>query len=349
MATKPPLSLFQDPFSDHHPRPRLRVAIVATPRSGNTWLKGLLGSLYGLPDIICDRPDEVPWETLPERCVLQMHWGPEPELIDRFQRHVIRPVTIARHPLDTLISMLHFCTTWQGTSRWFGGRDGNEDAIRGSLPTSPEFLEYATGPRARTLMSITRDWWSTGTCHTLCYEHLVNDPATQLERLGDFLEPLSQEAIRSAIDGNSLEQTRPKVANQHHWVGTSAHWKRLLPAATVRPTVLAHAASMELAHYDWEPDENLTSTQADLNWFAMEILSLRQEMSRTRMQLLKAREQIDNHESYLSVVRRAIKPFRELGHQSVGLLQRLRSSPESHSGPSPILAEAPRPIVRKAS
>src|SRR5262245_47766951 len=78
---------------------RLRVAIVATPRSGNTWLKGLLSSMYGLSEVICDRPDEVPWDSLPERCVIQMHWGAEPALIDLFRAHDIRPVTLTRHPL----------------------------------------------------------------------------------------------------------------------------------------------------------------------------------------------------------------------------------------------------------
>ena len=319
-------------------RSRLRVAIVATPRSGNTWLKGLLGSLYGLPDIICDRPDEVPWNTLPERCVIQLHWSPEPELLELFERHAIRPVTIVRHPLDTLISILHFCTTWPGTSRWFGGRGGNEDMIRGCLPTSPAFLDYATGPRARALMAISLEWWSCASCHNLCYERLAEDPLTELSRLGNFLEPVSPQVIQSAIDGNSLEKTRPKVANQHHWVGTSAHWKRLIPASVAGQIASAHAMHVELLRYDCTADGCPTATQADLNWFALEIQSLRQELSRTRSQLLDAQLRLESTESYLALARsiaKPLRPLRELGRQSVQMAQRLH-------------AQAIRPFARKA-
>jgi hypothetical protein len=331
--------------------PRLRVAIVATPRSGNTWLKGLLTSLYGLPDIICDVPDEVPWQTLPERCVLQLHWGPEPGLLASFRDHEIRPVTIARHPLDTLISVLHFCTTWHKTARWYGGRGGDEDSVRGVLPSSTAFLSYATGSRAATLMSISREWLGIPTCHGLCYEQLVDDPHAELERLSHFLEVLPAEAIESAVAGNSLEQTRPKVANQHHWVGTSAHWKRLLTASAARQIAAAHSATMELFHYESDADEALTVTQADLNWFALEIQSLRQELGRTRKQLLEAGERLDDAEACLLKVRRVakpLKPLRELGRQSARLAQQLRAYAGRNPHLSAALAQLVRPFARKA-
>lgn len=349
MAMKPSLTLSHGPFSNC--RSRLRIAIVATPRSGNTWLKGLLGSLYDMPDIICDRPDEVPWETLPDRCVLQLHWCPEPELIELFQRHDIRPVTIARHPLDTLISMLHFCTTWPGTSLWFGGRCGNEDSIRGCLPASPDFLAYATGPRARALMSISREWWDISTCHTLCYEQLVKNPESELERLGNVLEPVSPQTIRAAVDGNSLERTRPKTANQHHWMGTSAHWKRLLPASVARQIAQAHAESMELLNYDGEPDETLTATQADLNWLALEVLSLRQEVARTRTQMFETRDRLAKTDSLLARAReivRPLKPLHEFGRRSVRLAQQLRASALGHPRLTAALGHLVRPFARKA-
>src|SRR5262245_66165344 len=114
------IRVFDGASSKEMRRPRLRVAIVATPRSGNTWLRSLLGSLYGLDDVVCDRPEEVPWEALPERCVLQLHWSPDRDLRELLQDHEFHPVTVARHPLDLLLSILHFSTTWPGTSRWFG-------------------------------------------------------------------------------------------------------------------------------------------------------------------------------------------------------------------------------------
>ncbi len=247
--------------------------------------------------------------------------------------------------------MLHFCTTWSKTARWYDGRGGDEDSIRGALPSSAAFLAYATGPRAAALMSISREWCGVPTCHSLCYEHLVDDPHAELERLGRFLEILSPEAIRSAIDGNSLEQTRPKVANQHHWVGTSAHWKRLLTAGIARQIAAAHSTTMERFGYECDADASLTGTQADLNWFAMEIQSLRQELGRTRKQLLEANERLDDAEACLLKVRRVAKPlktFREVGRRSARLAQQLRAYADRHPQLSAALAQLARPFARKA-
>src|SRR5262249_42537939 len=209
---------------------------------------------------------------------------------------------------------------------------------RGCLPSSAAFLEYATGDRALALMGISREWWSVSTCHRFCYERLVDDPTAELERLASHLEHLSAEAIRSAIARNSLERTRPKVTNQHHWIGASAQWKKFITPSAARRIASAHALNMDLLKYDCEPDESLTATQADLNWFAQEIQSLRQELSRTRTQLLDARARLETAELFLGRARQVVRPFKplhELGRQSVRLAQRLR-------------AHAVRPFIRKA-
>src|SRR5437762_2987502 len=48
---------------------RLRLAVISTPRSGNTWLRGLLASIFGLEERAALTPDDVDWSALPERCV----------------------------------------------------------------------------------------------------------------------------------------------------------------------------------------------------------------------------------------------------------------------------------------
>src|SRR5262245_52759985 len=293
MENSESIRVFDGASSTAMRRPRLRVAIVATPRSGNTWLRSLLGSLYGLADVVCDRPDEVPWERLPERCVLQLHWSPDPELRERLRHHEFHSVTVARHPLDLLLSILHFSTTWPGTSRWFGGRCGSEDAIRGSLPTSRKFREYATGARALALLAISRDWWDVADCCHLHYEAVVDDTARVLGHLTEKLEPATPDAIAEAIASNTLEQLRPRVENQHYWRGSPGHWRRLLPAAVAHDIAAAHVANFELLEYDFEPDAALTREEADTNWFAMEIASLRQELSGTRRQLFTVRGRLE--------------------------------------------------------
>ncbi|HTI51058.1 MAG TPA: hypothetical protein VL475_08905 [Planctomycetaceae bacterium] len=317
-------------MTESNQRKRLRIAILATPRSGNTWLRSLLTSIYGLETIVCDRPEEIDWAGLPERCIIQLHWGAEPELIGTLRAHGVQAVTIARHPIDTLISMLHFSTTWSKTSLWFDGRGGTEDSIRGCLPTSAEFLEYATGPRACALMSISAEWWQIAGCGRLCYESLVNDPETELTSLTAQLEPVSAEAIREARDGNSLERLKPRVQNQHYWQGSPGHWTQFVPAQPARSIAEVHRASFERHKYSCEPDESLTPIQADLNWFAVEIRSLRQELSRTRSQLFDANRRLDDAHRKSEELVSHLGPLCEVGPKSIQVARRLHETAIKH-------------------
>jgi hypothetical protein len=354
MANSESIRVFAGASSTEMRRPRLRVAILATPRSGNTWLRSLLGSLYGLADVVCDRPEEVPWETLPERCVLQLHWSPDLELRDRLRGHEFHPVTVARHPLDQLISILHFSTTWPGTSQWFGGRCGSEDAICGVLPTSREFREYATGARALALLAISRDWWHVADCCHLHYETLVDDTALVLGHLTERLEPTPPGAIAEAIASNTLEQLRPRVANQHYWRGSPGHWQRLLPAAVAREIAAAHIANFELLNYDCEPDSTLTREQADTNWFEMEIASLRQELSGTRRQLFGVRGRLEEAEARLQSLAEIerivaqLEPLTGLRPAAIRVARRLTAVAATHPRMYESLARVVRPFLRKA-
>lgn len=65
-----PLSVFSPKYYSKFIGPfasldNLRLAIVSTPRSGNTWLRKLLASMYDLPQIAVHTPREIAWQSLP--------------------------------------------------------------------------------------------------------------------------------------------------------------------------------------------------------------------------------------------------------------------------------------------
>ena len=206
----------------------MRVAVVSSPRCGNMWLRRLLVAAYALEERSAHTPAEVDWDDLPERCALQLHWHRTAEFRRRLRRGRFRVVVLARHPLDVLLSILHFAPHEPATARWLDGEGGDESALAAADPASPAFLSYAVGPRARALLSITPEWWGHGDARVR-YEALVDDPVEELGRVCDELGvPPVVEPAR-AVDVVSFERLRAEATNQHFWQGRPGLWKELVP------------------------------------------------------------------------------------------------------------------------
>jgi hypothetical protein len=282
--------------ADTQPNPprTLRIAVCSTPRSGNTWLRRLLEAVYSASHVVVDTPAEIDWQQIgrAERCILQIHWTPEPCLLKRLDEHAFRVVTLLRHPLDLLLSILHFASVWPDTALWFGGRGGDESAIVGVTPRSPQFLRYAAGERARCLLSISREWAATPGCSAVRYESLVQNPTQQLSRLIAQLEPAAPDAVGAAVEANTLDKLRALVQNQHVWKGSPGNWRLLLPPHEAAQIAAAHQDLFEEWHYACDPDPVLDERQADANWLAMEMANLREEFRQARTQLREARDSV---------------------------------------------------------
>lgn len=247
-----------------------RVAVVATPRSGNTWLRRLVAAVGGLAEVAGHTPAEVDWAGLPDRCALQLHWRRTGAFGSLLAEHGFRVVTLARHPLDVLISVLHFAPHEPETACWLGSEGGDESAILGATPRSAAFLEYATGPRARALLAVSREWWSAPGCLRVRYEDLVREPAAELGRAAIALGLDGRgSGLAGAVAANTLAVARASAPNQHFWQGRPGLWKLLLPAAEARRIAAAHAGSFATLGYADDPDDALDPAAADANWLAI--------------------------------------------------------------------------------
>jgi hypothetical protein len=248
----------------------LRLAVVSTPRCGNTWFRHLLGEAYGIPSIAVHNPADVPWETLPEECVLQIHWHPLPSFLERLERHGFRVVALARHPLDVLISILQFALH-EPTARWLEGEAGNERPIYGAMPRSAAFLEYATGKRAAALLAVSREWWTVPSSVQVHYEELVRDPRGELRRLGELVGAPLRKPLEQAIEANTIPKLRAKFAEnaRHFWQGKAGLWRTLLTVAEAEPIAAAHADVFATLGYVCDPDPTLSEFEADANWLKL--------------------------------------------------------------------------------
>jgi hypothetical protein len=146
------------------------------------------------------------------------------------------------------------------------GEGGTEQSIFHVSPRSEAFLDYATGPRARALLSVSPEWWSAPGSLRLRYEDLVHNPLGQFKRLTHSLEPVPRNRLSETIAANTLDQLRTSNAGPHFWQGKPGLWRSLLTASEARRIEAAHREVFQTLGYQCDPDETLDAARADAHW-----------------------------------------------------------------------------------
>lgn len=242
-----------------------RVALISSPRSGNTWTRLLLKDACGLEQLAENNPWDVDWGALPDRCVLQMHCHRTDEVLEQLAQHAFRMVHLARHPMDVLISILQCCESVPETAAWLNGEAGDESSIKGATPQSAAFVEYACSLRAKALLSVSPQWWYRGPGTFLRYEDLVADTVGELERLVDEVGIRPVTELRDVVERNGLGALR-RYHPQFFWRGQPGIWSSLLTSGQTALIAACHRRVLDVLSYACDADEALSSEQAELSW-----------------------------------------------------------------------------------
>jgi hypothetical protein len=273
----------------------IRLVIISTPRSGSTWLRQLLMDAYSIPGLAAHRPNDVDWPGLPPECVLQLHWHRTPALLRRLEEERFRVLTVARQPLDILISILQFCLHDDSTLQWLDGEGGSERSIQGAMPGSAAFLDYAVGPRAAVLMAVTHEWRQAADCLLVRYEELVGDTAAQLGRIAQALGEPVRRPIPEVVEGATIPKLRARTGVAHHfWQGRPGLWANFLVASVATRLAQTHHICCADMGYSFSPDPQLTPVQADANWLSLVWAKATEKLQKHRRQRLELSQAQDD-------------------------------------------------------
>jgi len=262
----------------------LRLAVISSPRSGNTWLRQMIAALYGLEQMQVHFPDHIPWENLPRRCIVQIHWDPEPEFTERLDRAGFQVVAIGRHLFDILLSYLNYVYYVHQEGYCSGGGACEECVIVGQTPQSPQFREYAASDRAALLFGYTPKWWDRPGVIQFRYEDLIADAKPPLQNL---VARLGEEPVRSiaeVIEANAMGHMKPNrdIWQYHFWQGRPGLWRSMIPQDEALWLAEQRRDYFETIGYPVDPDPTLEPLQADLNWLQLQLNSTREHLGLER-------------------------------------------------------------------
>jgi hypothetical protein len=251
-----------------------RIALLSTPRSGNTWVRSVLARSLDLEQIALHHPRDLP-AVLPERLILQLHWYREPQLQALLRDHGFRVLVLTRHPLDVLLSILHFVQREPETARWLDGNGALPASLMGATPTTSAFEDYATGWGAENLLSVSYQWLHEPGAVTMSYEALVEDPAAAFATIVKRLVPTTENpdvSVRSGLDIDWFDVFHA-MPNQHGWQGRPGLWRALITPKVARRIYRRHRNVFDASHYAvtryW-----LTRGAAERNWKSLNTRNL---------------------------------------------------------------------------
>jgi len=262
--TLTPSSLILPPKNSDNDQ--LRLLLAGTPRSGNTWLRRLIMSMYGLTELAAHSPQKVDWDALPERCILQLHWLPEASFLAQLNQYGFRVLVLARHPLDVLLSMLRFVKNKAETFHWLAGLGGTEASIIEVCPGSDAFLEYALSSRFEALLAVTKDWWKEEHVMHARYEDLLKEPCATLGIISSALDQKPIMTAEEAVEMHTMASINKIWNNDHCWMGRSGNWKKFLPKKAAGSIAEKYAEAFSMLGYVCDPDPELSYEVAKENW-----------------------------------------------------------------------------------
>ncbi|HEX2282034.1 MAG TPA: sulfotransferase domain-containing protein [Thermomicrobiales bacterium] len=217
----------------------MRIVIAGPPKTGNMWLKCLLGRAYGLRWLrnfeTPERPDLralTTWLTanrFADGTIFHQHYDYAPEVADALATVPAHVVTIVRDPYDAFVSTYY---TLQQHSAENNQKGRKFTELMGKPLNDPAVIDFLRRGGYRNNLEKARDWANSGRAVVLRYENLSQDPLAELRRATEMIAPVSVESLETAIDYCSADRMRQRTkgGSKHVRAATVGDSERQLTA-----------------------------------------------------------------------------------------------------------------------
>jgi hypothetical protein len=214
----------------------LKIIVVGTPKTGNTWVKHLLAEAYGLTPVrLKPEFDPAEAEAAGPRWISHQHFLPQHDLLAWGAAHNTIFVSAVRHPGDVLVSLWHHMQSrrdhgshsqddlTQAATMLLDGADVAGDSTR-------NFVEHGF----HLYLNLSIAWLGLPGVRSVRYEDLWECPVEALRALTASILPVSDERLRFALCACELSMMQALLDPKKMLVrrGGTGGWRAALPTDT---------------------------------------------------------------------------------------------------------------------
>ncbi len=196
----------------------MRIVIAGPPKTGNMWLKCLLGRAYGLRWLrTFEMPERADLASVqawlgagrfPDDTIFHQHYDYSLEIAETFAAVPAHLVTIVRDPYDAFVSTYYTLQQHAAEKNHKGRR---MTALMNRPLDDPAVIGFLRQGGYRNNLEKARDWATSQQAIVLRYEDLSRDPHHELRRVAAAIAPLSDEAIEIAVDYCRADRMRQRT------------------------------------------------------------------------------------------------------------------------------------------
>lgn len=243
----------------------MRIIVVSPPRSGNHWVKCLLGAVYDLevrggsakPGTTRHgfAPDVAAGE-FPDGSIFHFHGRFGRHLAGQFAALPAHVVTVVRDPYDAFVSYYEWVQSRYAHARRRHNPDGGgleqrpRHAMHGRAIDDPAVLAYLRDGFAANLHRAV-GWLHSGRALPIRFEDLRADQVGELTRLTDRIEPVPRQRIEAAVEHCRIEHVKERQENLARTIrsGSVGESRARLGAAHLRVMRETHAEAIASLGY----------------------------------------------------------------------------------------------------
>ncbi len=214
----------------------LKIIVVGTPKTGNTWVKHLLAETYGLTPVRLN-PEFDPAEAAAAgpRWISHQHFLPSHELRAWGAANHAVFVSVVRHPGDVLVSLWHHMQKRpERDPHAFGDSMQAAALLRESADVGDDHTNKFVEHGFHLYLNLSIAWLGLPGVRAVRYEDLWECPVETLRALTTSILPVSDDRLRSSSCACGLGLMQALLDPKKTLVrkGGTGGWRTALPART---------------------------------------------------------------------------------------------------------------------